>query len=150
MSSSRRWLLISSILLGILVIITVSLVLINRNGKVTLLAEDIPQGVVQRFLLAVKDGDLQKAYNYLNLSKSGKITSYDEWYRSLYLSSRSSQSAWKATLEKTTQNDYSATVNVTFDIFYTDNVNSYKRTFILTKINGTWFITTLPSLYWIY
>ena len=154
MNSSRRWLIIFAIVIGILVVATVALVLINRGSEVTLLPEDTPQGVVQRYLLAIKDGDYQKAYSYLSFIK-GKIMTYDDWVRSWNLPQTSNQSVWKATLGKTTQDDYNASVGVTINTFrpgglFEDPINSRQITFKLVKIVGKWVITSPTYFYWGY
>jgi hypothetical protein len=155
MNSSRRWLLVFAIIIGVLIIFTVSLVLFTKGNKVALLPENTPQGVVQRFLMAVQDRDFQKAYSYLFLSNSGKVTTYDEWFRSLYLSPTSDQSAWKATLGKTTENVDNATVEVTIDTFrpsgpFEDPLRSQQIVFQLSKIDGKWLIISPTYIYWIY
>jgi len=54
--------------------------------------------------MAVQDKDYQQAYNYLSFATSGKITTYDDWLSSMALPQTSNQTAWEATLGKTTQN----------------------------------------------
>ena len=63
MKSSNRALVGLGIALGVLVIATVVLVLTLGRGSAPLLAQDTPEGAVQRFLLALQDGDYQKAYD---------------------------------------------------------------------------------------
>ena len=67
MNSSRRWLGVFAVIIGILVIATVSLVLFNNGKKVTLLPEDAPQGIVQRYLIAIWNGDYQQADKLFSL-----------------------------------------------------------------------------------
>lgn len=151
MDSSRRWLIIFAIVIGVLVIATVSLVLFAKENQVTLLPENTPQGTVQRFLIAVQDKDYLKAYNYLSLDQTGKIITYNDWImRVSYV-----QSTWKATLGKVTENGDNATVEVTIDIIspggpFENSTYSQQLTFQLIKENGLWFIVSPTYLYWIY
>ncbi|HEX9897380.1 MAG TPA: hypothetical protein VGA85_06965 [Dehalococcoidales bacterium] len=154
MKSSNRFLLGFGIAITILIIITITLVVTNR-GIAPLLPEDTPQGTVQRFLLAIQEHDVQKAYSYLNVEeKTGKLT-YDDWARSWADEIRSSQTAWKATLGNTVITGDSATVEVLIDVFqpggpFEDPIYTNDYTYELKKINGSWFITERPWLYWLY
>ena len=117
MNSSRRWLIIFAIVISILVIATVSLVLLTKGNEVALLSEDTPQGIVQRYLIAVQEKNYQKAYNYLSFDPSQKIKTYDDSFRTVIGEPQiSNQPVRKATLDKTTQNG-SFTVEVTIDTF---------------------------------
>lgn len=65
MSASTRWLI--GIGAGIALLIVASVVIaLARGGQAPLLAETTPEGVVQRFLLAVQDKDYAKAHGYLS------------------------------------------------------------------------------------
>ena len=158
MNSSRRWLVIFAVVIGVLVIATVSLVLFTKGNNVTLLPEDTPQGVVQRYLIALQEKDYQLAYSYLLFDSSVKIpyTSYSDWLSSVTaMPAISSQSVWKATLSQVTLNDDSASVEVTIDTFqpgglFADTLRSQLIIFQLSKINGKWLITSPTYIYWIY
>jgi len=156
MNSSRRWLIIFGIAIGILIIATVSLVLLTKGKEVALLSEDTPQGIVQRYLIAVQEQNYQQAFNYLSIEPSEKIKTYDNWLRTVigeiqYVD----RNVWKATLGKTTQNADNATVAVTIDILQPggplgDSLRSQQIIFQLIKINEKWFITSPTYIYWIY
>ncbi len=65
MSASTRWLI--GIGAGVALLIIASIVIaLTRGGQAPLLAEATPEGVVQRFLLAVQDKDYAKARDYLS------------------------------------------------------------------------------------
>ena len=51
--NSRRWLVVFTIIIGILAITSISLVLVTKGNQVALLSEDSPQGIVQRYLLSL-------------------------------------------------------------------------------------------------
>jgi hypothetical protein len=156
MNSSRRWLIIFAIVISILVIATVSLVLLMKGNEIALLPQDTPQGIVQRYLIAVQEKNYQKAYNYLSFEPSQKIKAYDDWLRMVIGAPQiSDQSAWKATLGKTTQNGDNATVEVIIDTFrpggpFEDLLRSQQIIFQLSKIDGKWLITSPAYIYWIY
>jgi hypothetical protein len=154
MNSSNRWLIIFAIVIGILVIATVSLVLLIKGNEVTLLPEDTPQGIVQRYLIAVQEKDYLEAYKYLSFSPSEKILTYDDWAR-MIMPQPSSQSTWKATLGKTTQNENNASVEVIIDTVrqggpFGNPTSNQQVVFQLSKIDGKWLITSPTYIYWIY
>jgi hypothetical protein len=156
MNSSRRWLVVFAAVIGILVVATVSLVLFNNGKKVTLLPEDAPQGIVQRYLIAVQNKDYRQAANYLSFGGTGPFTAYDDWLRSVSAGPQTSnQTTWKATLGEVTQNGNYATVEVIIDTFRAVGVFggsqvSQPISFQLTKTGNSWFITSPTYIYWIY
>jgi hypothetical protein len=154
MNSSNRWLIIFAIVIGILVIATVSLVLLIKGNEVTLLPENTPQGTVQRYLIAVQEKDYPEAYSYLSFSPSEKIQTYDDWLR-MVMPQPSSQATWKATLGKITQNGNSATVEVVIDTIrqggpFGNPTSNQQVVFQLNNIGGKWLITSPTYIYWIY
>ena len=158
MNSSRRWLVIFAVVIGVLVIATVSLVLFTKGNNVTLLPEDTPQGVVQRYLIALQEKDYQLAYSYLSFDSSVKTpyTSYSDWLISMTaMPAISSQSVWKATLGQVTLNDDSASVEVTIDTFrmgglFSDSQYTQLIIFQLSRTEGVWHITSPTYVYWTY
>ncbi len=154
MNSSRRWLVLFAIVIGVLVIATVFLVLLTKGNKVTLLPEDSPQGTVQRYLVAIQENDYQKAFGYLSFSPTDKITTYNDWLM-MVGPQASSQAVWKATLGKITVNGNNATVEVTIDTarpggLFGNSQYSQFIIFLLAKTANAWFITSPTYIYWIY
>lgn len=155
MNTSRRWLVIFGAAIGILVVVTIALVLLNRGGEVALQPEDTPQGTVQRYLVAIKDKDYRTAYSYLSINPSGKPLTYDDWVRSVPFSSTSNQSVWKASLGKTTVTAQEAMVEIVVDVFrpggpFEDPLRTQNIIFQLSKVDGKWLITSPNYIYWIY
>jgi hypothetical protein len=155
MNSSRRWLIIFAIVISVLVIATASLVLLTKGKEIALLPEDTPQGIVQRYLIAVQEQNYQKAYDYLSFDPSEKIHTYDNWFRMMIDEPQiSNQSVWKATLGKITQNGDDAIVEVTIDTGtggpFEGLSRSHQIIFQLSKIDGKWLITSPTYIYWIY
>jgi hypothetical protein len=153
MNSSRRWLIIFTSVIGVLVIATVALVLFTKGNEVALLPEDTPQGIVQRYLMAVQEKDYPKAYSYLSFTPTQKDTEYDDWIK--FGLPVNSSVTWKATLGKIMQNSENATVEVTIDTFrpggpFEDTQYNQQIIFQLVRVNGSWFITSPTYLYWIY
>ena len=154
MNSSRRWLFIFAIVIGVLVIATVSLVLLTKGNKVTLLPEDSPQGTVQRYLVAVQEKDYQQAFGYLSFSPTDKITTYNDWLM-IVGPQASSQAVWKATLGKVTLNGNNATVEVNIDTAHPGGLfgnSQYSQLIIfqLAKTANVWLITSPTFISWIY
>ncbi len=149
MRSSRRWLLVSGLTIAVLVIVTVALVLTTSlRGDEPLLPEDTPEGTVQRFLLAVRDGDYQTADSYLSSEIDNKL---DYALRR----SRAPESGWKATLEDSIIIGDEATVDVVADVFrpsgpFSSSVSTYRTTFYLKKEAAVWRIVAPVNLWWLY
>ncbi|MBI4286708.1 MAG: hypothetical protein HY670_12540 [Chloroflexi bacterium] len=161
MKSSNRLLLIFGAIIGVLIIVAIALVLTISPRDSALLPEDTPEGVVQRFLQAVKDQDYVKAYSYLSLEEPGKDgaphkVTYEEWRTRFRQSPSREQRAWKATLGKSTIVGDIATVEVIIETFrpgggpFENPVDTSYTLFDLKKTDGSWVITTFPGLWWLY
>jgi len=153
MKSSRRWLLAFGLTIGVLVIVTVALVLTTASPADTpLLPEDTPEGTVQRFLLAIRDGDYLAADSYLSPTIDDKIA-YD--LRLNRVAGPGEGSGWRATLGKSVVRDDEATVDVMVDVFklrgpFENSVRTYRITFFLKKEVTSWSITSPVNLWWLY
>ena len=153
MKSSRRWLLTFGLTIGVLIIVTVALVLTTSSrGDEPLLPEDTPEGTVQRFLLAVREGDYLAAESYLSPPIDDKIT-YD--LRRNRAAGSGEEDGWKATLRKSVVRDDEATVDITVDVFrprgpFENSVSTYRITFFLKKEVTSWRITSPVNLWWLY
>lgn len=155
MKASRNLFIGFGVAIGVLVLIAVALALFTRGTAVTLKPENTPEGTVQRFLLALQEKDYPGAYNYLKVEEAGRGLTYGEWLQSVPQPPFSSQTAWKATLSKTSVTGTSATVEVAVDTFrpggpFEDPVRTQTVIFALTKIGDTWFISNRPPIYWLY
>jgi hypothetical protein len=153
--NSRSWLIIFTFATGILVIATVSLVLLTKGNEVALLPENTPQGIVQRYLIAVQEKNYQNAFSYISFDPAEKIQTYNDWIGMVGGPQMSNQSEWKATLGKTTQNGDNATVEITIDTLrpggpFANSMSSQQIVFQLIKIDGKWLIRSPTYIYWIY
>jgi len=152
MKASNRFLLGFGLGILALVIVTVALV-ISTSNNVSMLPADTPEGVVQRFLQAVRDGDYPEAYTYLRINEKGVTLSYDEWYKSVTPYAGSEPDAWRATLDRVSVTENTATVDVIIDTFqpgapFENPINTNTVRFTLNKIEGTWYINARPPMYY--
>lgn len=153
MKASSRLLLGFGVAIGVLVIVTVTLVLTLTGGEdVSLLPEDIPEGTVQRFLLALEEEDYLKAYSYLSPPTEDE-TPYES--RRKPFTDSGERFGSKATLGKSVVVDDDATVDVVIEVFrphgpFTDPVRTHHITFFLEKVEDSWKITSPVDLWWMY
>lgn len=66
MSPSSRWLVAIAATVAALVLVSVVVALVTPRGRAGTLPEDTPEGVVQRFVVAIKDQDYNQAHSYLS------------------------------------------------------------------------------------
>lgn len=156
MRSSNRTLMGFGIAIGVLIITTIILVLTLGKGNTDLLAEDTPEGVVQRYLLAIQEENYQSAFSYFSPQDpkdiGNPVMTYDEWLMSVR---NNSNSTWKASLGAFKITGDSATVDVMIDVFrpggpFANPVNTNNETFILKKSGSSWLIISPTYLYWLY
>ena len=155
MNSSRRWLIIFATVIVVLVLATTLLVLLTGEDEAAMLPEDTPEGVVQRYLIAVQERNYQEAFNYLLFNPSEEIDSYDDWIRMRGVPGIADGATWKATLGETIQNGDDATVQVIIETLrpggpFDNPVRSRQISFELKRIDGQWLITSPTYIFWIY
>lgn len=111
---SSRWLAGVALAILALIVISVAVTLLNRQREADLLAEDTPEGTVQRYLLAIDAGDSQAAYSYLSSELQGFCT-----YQSFRDSVRwTGEGDLSATVEETRTLDEQAEVRVRITQFH--------------------------------
>ena len=160
MRTSSRTLLGFGIGIAVLIIVTIVLVLTLGKGHAPLLSENTPEGVVQRYLLAVQEKNYPAAYAYLvpldpknvNSPIHSPIQTYDNW---LISAQNNTNTTWKANLGAVNITGESATVIVMIDVFraggpFANPVNTNNITFILKQSGSTWLIISPTDLYWLY
>jgi hypothetical protein len=149
MKSSNKWLLGFGSALGILVILAIILVLtMPGSDEVELLPESTPEGVVQRYVIAIKNQDYGEAYGYLSASAiadEGRYNSFEEWSR-MFLN-RDRGDPWRAVIGEAEYFDNKAFVDVTIEIFspeglFGDPVREMYYPFTLEQEGGVWKITS--------
>ncbi|MBI2858283.1 MAG: hypothetical protein HYX90_04320 [Chloroflexi bacterium] len=157
--SSNRLLAGFGIGIAILVLVTVVIVLFQAGKSSPLLPADTPEGTVQRYLLALKEGDYTAARTYL-LYPDPKTAppGYPEYPRPYPppISRPDNAPGWKATLGRTTVNGDQANIEVIVDVFrgrggpFDNPVQTSRVIFTLQKQDGVWKITSPLDAYWIY
>jgi len=150
--SSSRLLLAFGVAIGVLVIVAVALVLTMPAPETRLLSEDTPEGIVQRYFLALEKGDYMTAYSYLSPPPSEKYP-YDAWRSPL--TSSGEKPEWKAMVVKSAVKDNEATVDVVVDVFrpggpFDNPVRTNQITFFLKKEGTSWKITSPWDVWWLF
>jgi hypothetical protein len=154
MTSSRRVLLFFGAVIGLLAVVALVLVLITSNQPVRLLPENTPEGVVQRYILALDQGDYAVAWSFLAPQRFEKPMTFEDWRRSMNLPGE--RPAYKATLGQINITGDFATVEVVIDTFrnygglFDNPVNTNRVLFSLQRTGPTWKITDPFYVWWIY
>jgi len=144
MKSSSRALAIFGGVLGLLIVVTLVLVLVTANQPVRLLPESSPEGVVQRYFLAIDEADYATAWSYLAPRPPGDRLTFEDWQRGFAFTT--DRPAYKATLGETKITGEQATVEVVIDVFrrpgglFDNPVNTNHVSFFLRRESGSWKI----------
>ena len=153
MKSSDRLLALFAGAIGLLALLALLLVINVKNKPVILLSENSPDGTVQRYLMAIDNGDSQLAFSYLALP-SGDPTTYDMWRQPFNF--QANRPAFEARLSQTRVNGDEAEVDMVIDVFrssggpFNNQVYSNNIVFLLKMINGVWKITSPTDTWWAY
>ena len=139
---SSRWLVGIAAAISVLILISVVIALANRPGEAELLPESEPEGVVQRYILAVQDQDSNLAHSYLSddLKKTcsvDHIRSSSHWFKD------TSREQRVAIIDKETLSDEEARVRVRVtevDVSPPFGVNEYSHQehYFLVLEDGKW------------
>lgn len=142
---SNRWLIITGIVVAILIVVSIAVAIYTQN-RLPLLAEDTPEGIVQRYLQALERDDLTLAYSYLSSSAKERKT-FQEFSRELSFRPREVQQK-QITLDKSRVFDNTAEVQVTIREFrpsgpltFEPSESSFPSFFSLVKQDGKWLMT---------
>ena len=153
--SSRRWLFGFGLAIVVLAIVAIVLVLTTGSpADKPLMPDNTPEGIVQRFILAIRDNDYLTAESYLAPPTDNR-TPYDLPLQKLQIVGQGESPGWKATLGKSNVRDNDATVDVSVSVFrpngpFGNSVNTYQVTFFLKKVGSAWKITSPLNLWWLY
>jgi hypothetical protein len=139
---AKMWLVAGVILLVGLMVAAVTMALVTTLGGPRLLAANSPEGVVQRYLLALKREDYPKAYIYLSTDVQLRCP----WSDFLRSNHWPYAEEGQVTLEKTQRYDGTAVVRATVTVFHGDapfgaSEYSYDRTFQLKLEGDQWRLT---------
>jgi hypothetical protein len=142
----KVWLLIVTVLIAVSVI--VGIVVAVTTGDDELLSASSPEGIVQRYIKALREEDYPQAYNYLS-GEWQNDCSYEQfvrWWPSRYHSTDS-----QVTLEQTRIGDDRAQVTVRFTEMtntFPPVENSYEVTYHLKREDEEWRLSVLPDGPW--
>ena len=145
---SSRWLVAIAAVVTALILVSVVVALINPRGAAETLPEDTPEGVVQRFILALEDDDYSLAHGYLSdeLKKSCTVEQLRNSTRSF---EETFQDRRIALLEKEELSDGRMQVRVRVTEvrvsppFGVDEYSHQER-YVLVQENGNWRFTEPP------
>ena len=151
MAASNRWLIGIGAALGGLVLLALVISLVSGGRSQITYAEDTPEGVLQRYLSAMLDGDTTAAYAYLSPDLQERCL-LEEWRRqSRGIVDRTEQS--QIVLTKVDRpSDNEAIVSVTITTLDTSRIilvppveNSFNLEFFLDRLDdGRWAFTEFP------
>ncbi|OGO51334.1 MAG: hypothetical protein A2148_10535 [Chloroflexi bacterium RBG_16_68_14] len=136
---SKVWLVGVTVFVVALTVAGLVVALVSTRGGVDLLPADSPEGVVQRFLLALEDKEYREAHGYLSASTKKGCTLEDFARQASYQEVRD----YHMTLEDTERLDDTAIVTARVTVFepnvpFGASEYSYERTFDLTLEEGQW------------
>ena len=137
---SKVWLIGAAVFVTALAVAGIVVALVTTRGG--LLPADSPEGVLQRYLIALEDGEQREAYDYL--AEDARVTCpfADFVKQASYQGVRGSQ----MTLENVERFDQRALVTANVTVFdpnipFGPEEHSYERTFELTLEGGGWKMT---------
>jgi hypothetical protein len=146
---SRIWLFGAVTFVIALVVGGIAVALVTTRGGLELLPSDSPEGVVQRYLLAMKDEEYREAYGYLS-SDLQRECSYDNFLKG---ASSTEIRESHVTLEDTRNVDDRAQVKVRITVFepggpFGASESSQDWTFHLKLEEGQWRLVSMPEMPW--
>ena len=136
---------LTGILVGIAVLVVVALtVFFIRKDTQSYISEDAPEGVVHNYVLAVLNGDYEKAYGYL-ADLENKPT-YEE-FRDAFIKAMVNPNNSAVDIGETKVNNDTASVEVALiynpgDLFSTGYRDVQRA--ILVKQGGAWKLSSMP------
>ena len=143
---------LTGILIGIGALVVVALaVFFTRKDARTYLSDDVPEGVVHNYVVAVLNKDYQKAYGYL--ADLDHKPTYDQFRQSFLRGMVNSNNA-AVDIGKSDVSGDTATVEVAliynpsdpFSTGYRDTSQSAG----LVKQDGSWKLSSMPYNFWDY
>ena len=139
---------LTGILIGIAVLVVMALaVFFIRKDSQSYVSEGTPEGVVHNYVLAVLNGDYQKAYNYL-ADLEDKPT-YEE-FRDAFIKGMVNPNNSAVDIGEAEVNNDTASVEVAMiynpsDPFSTGYRDTQRA--ILVKQDGEWKLSSMPGYY---
>ena len=140
---------LTGILVGIAILVVVALaVFFIRKDSQAYISEDAPEGVVHNYVLAVLNGDYQKAYAYL-ADLENKPT-YEQ-FRDAFIKGMVNPNNSAVDIGESEVNNDTASVEVAMIYNPSDPFSTGYRDVqraILVKQGGAWKLSSMPSYYY--
>jgi hypothetical protein len=140
---------LTGILVGIAILVVLALaVFFIRRDTQTYISEDVPEGVVHNYVLAVLNGDYEKAYGYL-ADLDNKPTY--EGFRDAFIKGLVNPNSSAVDIGEADTNNDTASVEVALIYNPSDPFSTGYRDVqraILVKQGGAWKLSSMPSYYY--
>lgn len=140
---------LTGILVGIAILVVVALaVFFIRKDTQSYISEDVPEGVVHNYVLAVLNGDYQRAYGYL-ADLENKPT-YEQ-FRDAFIKGMVNPNNSAVDVGQSEVNNDTASVEVSMIYNPSDPFSTGYRDVqraILVKQGGAWKLSSMPSYYY--
>ena len=150
-SSSSKWLAGAGLAVLAIIVVSVVVAVLNRSQSPVTLPEGTPEGTVQRFLLAIEEGETRQAYDYLSDELQEKCTfaHFQDTTRQFDRRGLNDGRDRRITLESTQPIDDTVAVMVRiteFNVSAPFNVNEYSYTqeYVLGELDGGWRFVDEP------
>jgi len=139
---------LTGILVGIVVLVVIALaVFFLRRGSQSYIPEDVPEGVVHNYVLAVLNDDYEKAYGYL-ADLDNKPT-YEQ-FRDAFLTGVVNPNNSAVDIGTSEVTDETASVEVALIYNPSDPFSTGYRDVqraVLVRQNGAWKLSSMPGYY---
>lgn len=139
---------LTGILVGIVVLVVIALaVFFLRQGSQSYISEDLPEGVVHNYVLAVLNDDYEKAYGYL-ADLNNKPT-YEQ-FRDAFLTGVVNPNNSAVDIGTSAVSDDTASVEVALIYNPSDPFSTGYRDVqraVLVRQNGAWKLSSMPGYY---
>jgi len=139
---------LTGILVGIVVLVVIALaVFFLRRGSQSYIPEDVPEGVVHNYVLAVLNDDYEKAYGYL-ADLDNKPT-YEQ-FRDAFLTGVVNPNNSAVDIGTSEVIDETASVEVALIYNPSDPFSTGYRDVqraVLVRQNGAWKLSSMPGYY---
>ena len=139
---------LTGILVGIAALVVVALVVFFlRQNSQSYISEESPEGVVHNYVLAVLNGDYEKAYSYL--ADLDKKPTYEQ-FRDAFITGAVNPNNSAVDIVNSEITDDTASVEVAFIYNPNDPFSTGYRDVqraILVNQNGAWKLSSMPDYY---
>src|SRR5574339_1025532 len=139
---------LTGILLGIAVLVVIALaVFFIRSDNQSYVSEDVPEGVVHNYVLAILNGDYQKAYGYLaDLDHKPTYENFrDAFIKGVVTPNKSAVDIGQSEVNNDTASVEVAMIYNPSEPFSTGYRDVHRA--ILVKQGDAWKISSMPTYY---